>query len=221
MPHAISGGSPGRRGAQHQAAGGWGHVQAFRVDDQSAQVWVQARRLHARAFSASRCAPRCAPCPSAVVALTGSTAHEQEMLKILQLPTPSETETESPEMTPRRQRGQDGRCNSESTVRFPQALRTEEARHSGCSDEEDDSSDSDDESFVSSQYAIKARSVKSAQKGGPVTSMSSRASRQNAVSAGAAHGDSPVLAAAYVRAMAQCACNGAHDQTAHQILQNR
>ena len=41
-------------------------------------------------------------------------------------------------------------------------------------DEDDDSSDSADESFVSSQHAIKARSVRSAQKGGPVTSMSSR-----------------------------------------------
>jgi hypothetical protein len=43
MPHAISGGSPGQaqspvRGAQHEPAVGWGHVQAFKVDDQSAEV---------------------------------------------------------------------------------------------------------------------------------------------------------------------------------------
>jgi len=43
MPHAISGGSPGQaqspvRDAQHEPAVGWGHVQAFKVDDQSAEV---------------------------------------------------------------------------------------------------------------------------------------------------------------------------------------
>jgi len=141
--------------------------------------------------------------PSAIIDLTGAIAPEQEMLKMLQLPTPSETEAETPDATPRHQHGQEGRCNTESTVHFPRTQRTPDARHSWGSDDEDDSSDSDDESFVSSQHAIKARSVKSAQKGGPVTSMSSRASRQNTISAGAANGSSAVLVAAYVCAIAR------------------
>lgn len=109
---------------------------------------------------------------------------------MLHLPTPNG----SPEATPRQNQGQEGGSNTQTTVNSSAALRTAAEMHSGCSDDEDDSSDSDDESFVSSQHAIKARSVRSAQKGGPVTSMSSRGSRKNeeCLSSGPDNGDTPV-----------------------------
>jgi hypothetical protein len=113
------------------------------------------------------------------------------MLKMLQLPTPNG----SPEATPRQNHGQEGGSNTQSTVHSSAALRTAAEMHSGCSDDEDDSSDSDDESFVSSQHAIKARSVRSAQKGGPVTTMSSRGSRPNAPSFSSVRADAPALPA--------------------------
>ena len=56
---------------------------------------------------------------------------------------------------------------------FREAQRRAAKLHSD-EDDDDESSDSDSEKFVSSQNAIRARSVSSAHKGGPVTSMSSR-----------------------------------------------
>ena len=178
MPHPIVDEVPPSPGG---LAHGWGHVQAFKVDDQSAEVCCASAQeaRHQPQLSAS--------CACALVVLTAFICPGQEMLKMLQLATPNG----SPEVTPRQNHGQEGGSNTQSTVHSSASLRTAAEMHSGSSD---DSSDSDDESFVSSQHAIKARSVRSAQKGGPVTSMSSRGSRPNAPSFSSlpANGDTPV-----------------------------
>jgi hypothetical protein len=179
MPHPIVDECPpSPEGLAH----GWGHVQAFKVDDQSAEVCC------ASAQDARNQPQPSASCACALVVLTAFFCPGQEMLKMLQLPTPNGT----PEATPRQNHGQEGGSNTQSTVHPSASLRTAAEMHSGSSD--DSSSDSDDESFVSSQHAIKARSVRSAQKGGPVTSMSSRGSRPNAPSFSSvpANGDTPV-----------------------------